>query len=415
MHTETVRFEGADGQTLAGRIDHPAGDVRGWAIVAHCFTCSKQSHAAVRVAKGLAERGIGVLRFDFTGLGESDGEFSETSFSSNVSDLVSASDWMREQGRAVGLLVGHSLGGAAVVVAARKIESIRAVATLNAPSDADHVIQNFADHVEDIEKEGKAEVDLGGRPFTITRQFVEDVRTSNVTEALRGLRVPILVLHAPTDAVVGIDNATGLFLAARHPKSFISLDKADHFLSKAEDSAFAAGVIAAWAARYLGEGSGDGDLIDQTHDVIIRETGQAGPFQNEVFINGRRYIMDEPTDVGGSDTGPDPYEWLTAGLGGCTSMTLRMYATHKKWPLERVTVRLNHDKRHVDDCETCGPQDKIDVFTREIEIAGDLNDDQVARLSEIADRCPVHRTLEGEVKVRTSIEALPAKKSNENA
>lgn len=403
MHKETVHFQSRDGKDLAGRLDHPVGEVRGWAIFAHCFTCSKQSHASVRVARGLAERGIGVLRFDFTGLGESDGEFEETNFSSNVADLVSAAEWMAGQGHAPGLLVGHSLGGAASVVAAHQIDSVKALATINAPADAEHVIQNFGESLETIETEGQARVDLAGRPFTITRDFVQDVRGANVTEAAGQLGLPLLVLHAPTDQVVGIDNASELFRAARHPKSFVSLDQADHVLSRPEDSAFAASMIAAWASRYLDGETGSGDLPSQTHDVIVRETGRAGPFQNEVFINGQRYLADEPEAVGGSGTGPDPYGWLSTALGACTSMTLRMYARHKDWPLERVTVRLNHEKAHAEDCESCGPKDKIDVFDRQITVEGELSEEQVARLLEIADRCPVHRTLESEVRVRSDI------------
>lgn len=403
MHKETVHFQSRDGKDLAGRLDHPVGEVRGWAIFAHCFTCSKQSHASVRVARGLAERGIGVLRFDFTGLGESDGEFEETNFSSNVADLVSAAEWMAGQGHAPGLLVGHSLGGAASVVAAHQIDSVKALATINAPADAEHVIQNFGESLETIETEGQARVDLAGRPFTITRDFVQDVRGANVTEAAGQLGLPLLVLHAPTDQVVGIDNASELFRAARHPKSFVSLDQADHVLSRPEDSAFAASMIAAWASRYLDGETGSGDLPSQTHDVIVRETGCAGPFQNEVFINGQRYLADEPEAVGGSGTGPDPYGWLSTALGACTSMTLRMYARHKDWPLERVTVRLNHEKAHAEDCESCGPKDKIDVFDRQITVEGELSEEQVARLLEIADRCPVHRTLESEVRVRSDI------------
>lgn len=415
MQTETVRFKGADGQTLAGRIDHPAGEGRGWAVFAHCFTCSKQSFAAIRVSRALAERGIGVLRFDFTGLGESDGKFEVTNFSSNVADLVAAAAWMETQGRSASLLAGHSLGGAAVIVAAGQIAQVKAVATINAPSDAEHVIRNFANRIDVIERDGETEVDLGGRPFRITRQFLEDVRSSHVTDALARLRLPMLFLHSPTDNVVGIENATGLFHAAKHPKSFVSLDGADHFLSNRDDSDFAASIISAWANRYMAGPAGDGDLPEQTHDVIVRETGKAGPYQNEVFINGRRYLADEPEDAGGADTGPDPYEWLTAGLGACTSMTLRMYAARKEWPLERVTVRLDHDKRHTDDCKACGPKDRIDVFSREIEVEGPLDEEQVARLGEIADRCPVHRTLESEVRVTSAISSSSGKKSNENA
>lgn len=415
MQTETVRFEGAEGQALAGRIDYPAGEPRGWAIVAHCFTCSKQSFGALRVAKGLAERGIGVLRFDFTGLGESDGDFAGTDFSSNVADLVAAAAWMEETAMPVDLLVGHSLGGAAVVVAANRLEGVKAVATIGAPSDAGHVIHHFADHIEDIETQGRAEVKLGGRPFTITQSFVEDLRDASVTEAAGALRKPVLILHGPRDEVVGIENATGLFTAAIHPKSFVSLGNADHFLTDEADADFAASMIAAWAGRYLASPRSDGDRVEQTHRVIVRETGEASPFQNEVFINGRRYLADEPESFGGSDTGPDPYEWLAASLGACTAMTLRMYATRKEWPLDRVTVRLDHEKAHAEDCKTCEPDDKVDVFTRRIDVEGALDEDQITRLSEIAERCPVHRTLESEVFVRTTTQARMDKKSNENA
>ncbi|WP_084398382.1 bifunctional alpha/beta hydrolase/OsmC family protein [Henriciella aquimarina] len=348
-------------------------------------------------------------------LGESDGDFTETSFSSNVADLEAAAAWMKEETRQVGLLVGHSLGGAAVIVAAGRLDGVKAVATINAPSDADHVLRNFADRIDAIEETGQAEVKLGGRPFTITRQFVEDVHASKVTEAVHALDLPLLFLHAPTDNVVGIENASGLFQAARHPKSFISLDDADHFLSDPADSAYAATVISAWASRYLGGVAETGDRIDQTHDVIVRETGEASRFQNEVYIQGRRYLADEPEKMGGSETGPDPYGWVTAGLGACTSMTLRLYADHKKWPLERVTVRLGHEKTHAEDCETCGPDDKVDVFTRAIEVEGALDETQLARLLEIADKCPVHRTLEGEVVVRTEIAHAAGEKSNKNA
>lgn len=405
MHSETVRFKGSSGQELAGRLDHPGGSVERWAIFAHCFTCSKQSRAAVRVSKRLAERGIGVLRFDFTGLGESDGEFSETSFSSNVADLVAAADWMKETSRAPGLMIGHSLGGAAAIVAATRIAGLKAVATINAPGDAKHVIDQFADDVDRIETEGEAVVSLAGRPFTITKDFVDDVRGTSVTDAAAALRLPLLILHAPSDNVVGIGNATKLFVAARHPKSFISLDGSDHFLSGEVDTEFAADMIASWASKYLPAGAGPA-AVEQTHEVIVGETGEAGPYQNEAFIDGERYILDEPASLGGAGTGPTPYDMVTAGLGGCTSMTLRMYADRKGWPLERVSVRLNHAKVHAEDCVDCGPGDKIDRFTRDIEIEGDLDETQMARLLEIADKCPVHRTLEADVEVKTAIRHL---------
>ncbi len=415
MQTETVRFPGANGQELVGRLDHPQGEQRGWGVFAHCFTCSKQSRAAVRVSKGLAERGIGMLRFDFTGLGESDGDFTGTNFSSNVSDLIAATRWMASEDRPVKLLVGHSLGGAAVIVAGAQVKGLEAVATINAPSDAGHVIHNFAEHVAAIEQEGQAEVDLAGRPFTITRQFVEDVRDSKVTDAVRRLRLPTLFLHGPGDNTVGIENASGLFLAARHPKSFISLDDADHFLTAPEDGEYAASLIAAWSSKYLNGPTGDGDRISQTHDVVVRETLKSGPYQNEVFIDGRSFVIDEPESIGGTDTGPDPYALVSAGLAGCTSITLRMYASRKQWPLERVTVRINHAKAHSEDCKSCGPDDKVDVFARLIELEGALNAQQVKRLAEIADRCPVHRTLETEAVVSTQITGSETEKFNENA
>lgn len=402
MQSETVRFKGSTGGELSGRLDHPDGEVRGWAVFAHCFTCSKQSRASIRVSRRLAEHGIGVLRFDFTGLGDSDGDFSETSFSSNVADLVAAAEWMKATSRTPGLMIGHSLGGAAAIVAATRLPGLNAVATINAPGDASHVIDQFADDVDRIETEGRAEVSLAGRPFTITRDFVEDVRGASVTDAASALRLPLLLLHAPGDNVVGIDNATTLFRAAHHPKSFISLDKSDHFLSEDGDTEFAADMIATWAGKYLGTVVSPAP-VEQTHDVIVRETGEAGPFQNEAFIGGKRYILDEPVSMGGSDTGPSPYDMVTAGLGGCTSMTLRMYADRKGWPLERVSVRLNHAKVHAEDCIECGPRDKIDRFTCEINLEGDLDAAQVERLQEIAEKCPVHRTLKSEVEINTEI------------
>ena len=406
VKSSTVKFAGAHGYQLAGRIDIPVGPPLGWALFAHCFTCSKQSRAALRVSKGLAERGIGVLRFDFTGLGESDGDFETTDFSGNVADLVAAAKWMQETGRSPSLLAGHSLGGAAVIVAAREIEGLKAVATINAPSDAGHVIHQFSDDLETIESEGTAEVQLAGRPFRITKEFVDDVRDARVAAAVRDLDLPLLVLHGPRDEVVGIENASALFTSARHPKNFISLDGADHFLRRPEDSAFAASMIAAWAGHYMSDSSQPAPVegVARMHEVIVRETGEASRFQNEVFVDGRRYLIDEPQSVGGSNTGPTPYDLLAAALGGCTSMTLRMYADRKKWPLDRVTVRLGHRKVHADDCETCDNSDRIDEFSRVLEIEGELDAEQVERLVEIADRCPVHRTLEHGVIVKTALE-----------
>ncbi len=409
MQSDRVDFTNTEGETLSGVIETPDGGARAWAVFAHCFTCSKKSLAASRVARGLAEQGIGVLRFDFTGLGESSGDFATSGFSSNVADLIAATEWMAKSGRSVSLMIGHSLGGAATIVAAGRVESVSAVVTIGAPADAGHVVEQFKESVPEIEAKGAAQVNLAGRPFTLSRSFLHDIRAARVQTAAEALRKPLLILHAPGDAVVGIDNATDLFLAAKHQKSFVSLDRADHLLTGKGDAAFVVDVISGWASRYIGERQApETETLEQTNKTVVRETLANGPYQNEVLIGGRRFLADEPKSVGGADTGPDPYAWVTAGLGACTSMTLRMYANRKGWPLTRVTVGLDHAKKHADDCIDCGPKDRIDVFTRSIQIEGDLDDAQRQRLLEIADRCPVHRTLEQSSKVETHLATNPA-------
>lgn len=408
MPSQTVEFSNADGAPLSGVLETPDGGASAWAIFAHCFTCSKKSLAASRVARGLAERGIGVLRFDFTGLGESGGDFSTSGFSSDVADLVAAAEWMASTGRTASLMIGHSLGGAATVVAAKALNDVKAVVTIGAPSDAGHIVEQFKESVPEIESDGRAQVNLGGRPFTLSRTFLEEVRKTTVIDAVKDLRKPFLILHAPGDDVVGIDNATDLFVAAKHPKSFVSLDSADHLLTGKNDAAFVIDVISGWSGQYTGTMGQAQETEPQSNKVIVRETGANGPYQNEVLIGGRKFFADEPASYGGADTGPDPYAWVIAGLGACTSITMRMYANRKKWPVERVTIRLEHDKRHADDCVDCGPGDRIDVFTRYIEIEGDLDEEQRARMLEIADRCPVHRTLENGAKVETHLVTKPA-------
>ena len=394
-----TEFPGAEGQILSARINAPIGEPKGWALFAHCFTCTKDALAAKRIAERLSDLGYGVMRFDFTGLGLSEGEFAETNFSTNVQDLVAAAQWLRETHGSVDLLIGHSLGGAAVVTAASRIDGVKAVATIGAPSDAEHVISVFSEDLERIEETGQAEVLLAGRPFKITKQFVDDVRGSNVRDAAAALNLPLLVMHSPLDQTVGIDNATNLFVAAKHPKSFVSLDTADHLLTRREDAEFAADMIAAWANRYLPVHSA-AEPADGRSAVIVEETGN-GAYENAVTIGAHHFIADEPVSVGGGGRGPDPYEWVSAGLGACTSMTLRMYANRKQWPLDRVKVTTRHSKDHADDCDHCEDGRKVDIFDREIEIEGDLDEAQRARLLEIADRCPVHRTLHETVLVRT--------------
>jgi putative redox protein len=395
-----IEFDGSQGERLSARLDLPDGEPRAWALFAHCFTCSKDFVASRRVGQALAERGVGVLRFDFTGLGSSAGDFANTDFSSNVDDLVAAADWLRREHAAPQILVGHSLGGAAVLAAAARIPEAVGVATVGAPSDPEHVTGLFADRRAEIEARGEAEVQLAGRRFKIRKGFLDDVAGTKLEEAIAGLRTALLVLHSPTDAQVGIENASRIFLAARHPKSFVSLDDADHLLSRPRDAEYAAEMIAAWASRYLPEPAAEPELEDQ-QEVIVEETG-AGVFSNTIRAGRHRLSADEPPSVGGTDTGPTPYGLLLASLGACTSMTLRLYARRKQWPLEKVRVRLRHEKVHARDCADCETREgKIDRIEKEIVMEGALDTEQRARLLEIADRCPVHRTLHSEVRVET--------------
>lgn len=399
--TQTVEFAGAEGQTLAGRLDLPVGIPRAFALFAHCFSCSKDIAAAREIARTLAARGIGVLRFDFTGLGSSEGDFADTNFSTNLADLEAAAAWLAAHHGPASLLIGHSLGGAAAVAVASRLPEVKAVATIGAPSDAGHVIHNFGHKLDEIEAAGEAEVLLGGRPFRIKKQFVEDVSGARVKEAAAALGRPLLVLHAPRDEIVGIDNASGLFLSAKHPKSFVSLDTADHLLTRNADARYAADVITAWAGRYLPEAAGE-PAEAPGGGVHVAETGN-GRYEALVRTGPHAFLADEPVAAGGGDAGPNPYDLVAAGLGACTVMTLRMYAERKGWPVTRLAARISHAKDYAEDCENCEQDRRIDIFEREISIGGDLTGEQRARMIEIADKCPVHRTLEGKAHVRTRI------------
>ncbi len=399
MKTETVTFVGGGGQELAGRIERPAGTPRAWAIFAHCFTCSKDSVAAVRVSRALTAHGFGVLRFDFAGIGASGGKFEHTTFSSNVDDVVAAADYVRSAYGAPALLIGHSLGGAAVLAAAGLIADAKAVVTIGAPADVAHIEHNFADAVAEIETEGAARVSLGGKMFTVRQELLEDIRSQPQMQRISGMRKALLILHAPGDMTVGIENATTIYRAAKHPKSFISLDGADHFLSKAEDATYAADVITAWASRYVPMPAPAGH--PEGH-VVAEETGD-GAYTNLVRSGRHAFLADEPVDVGGADAGPSPYDLLAASLAACKSMTMRMYANRKKWKVDRIAVSVKHDKVHAADCADCETREdesKIDVFTVSITLAGDLDEAQRAKLIEISGKCPVHRTLISEVKIR---------------
>ena len=404
MPAERFDFLNLEGLRLSGLLDKPAGEVRAYALFAHCFTCGKDVHAARRIAEGLKAVGIAVLRFDFTGLGSSEGEFANTTFSSNVADLVAAADELRRQKRAPAILIGHSLGGAAVLAAAAAVAEARAVVTIAAPSDPAHVTGLFKDRIEEIAARGEVEVKLAGRPFRIRRSFLDDVAEQTLSERVSSLRKALLIFHSPTDEVVGIDNASRIFAAARHPKSFVSLADADHLLSRQSDAAYVANLIAAWAERYL-------EMVPRAvvgdrppaGMVIVRETG-GGFLQQEIQAGAHRLIADEPVDAGGGDSGPGPYDLLLASLGACTAMTLRLYADRKGLPLDQVTVRLTHAKIHAEDCAHCETREgKIDHIEREIMLAGALDHEARARLREIADKCPVHRTLTSEVDIATRL------------
>lgn len=412
MKFKTLSFQNASGETLSGQLDLPLGAVPdACAIFAHCFTCSKHTKAVAAVSQALTRKGIAVLRFDFTGLGNSEGDFSDTTFSSNVTDLITAAGYLDAHWAAPKILIGHSFGGTACLKAAGQLPSVKAVATIGAPFDPAHVQHLLGNARSAIEKSGEASVTLAGRPFRIKRQFLEDLDTADMPAVLPKLNRALLVLHSPVDEVVGIDNAAQIFKAARHPKSFISLDTADHMLGRPADAAYAGSVIAGWAARYI-------DIREKTvdrspageHRVVMR-IGKSG-YRTEIMAGGHRLVADEPAEAGGTDAGPTPYDLLVAGLGACTAMTLRMYADRKNWPLEAVTVSLLHRKVHAADCESCATEKgKLDRIKRQIEILGPLDADQRQRLMEIADRCPVHRTLHSEIDVVTT-EKSPADENN---
>jgi uncharacterized OsmC-like protein/fermentation-respiration switch protein FrsA (DUF1100 family) len=404
MPTERFQFTGSEGQQLAAALETPEGPVRAYALFAHCFTCGKDGLAAKRIAVALAAKGIAVLRFDFTGLGSSEGDFANSTFSSNVADLVRAADHLRQTHEAPALLIGHSLGGAAVLAAAGQIPDAKAVVTIGAPSDPSHVTGQFADSIEKIRERGQAEVSLAGRPFTIKREFLDDIAEHTLMEHITKLHKALLVMHAPSDDTVGIDNATRIFVAAKHPKSFVSLAGANHLLSDRRDAAYVADVIAAWASRYLDAQKADeaADESNAPRQVVVRETRTGGKFQNTVSVGPHHLLADEPIAAGGTDTGPGPYDFLLTALGACKSMTMRLYADRKSFPLERATVTLSHSKIYAKDCEECetkeGMLDQIDVL---IGLEGPLDTDQYQRIIEIADKCPVHRTLTSEIRIRT--------------
>ena len=403
MPTEKLTFRGHSGHELAARLDLPEGPHLATALFAHCFTCSKDIPAARRISARLAGLGIAVLRFDFTGLGHSQGEFENTSFRSNIEDLQNAAAALADKGMAPSLLIGHSLGGAAVLGAAGQIDSVQAVVTIGAPFDPEHVTLNFGGALDQIDAEGAAEVELGGRAIKIGKGFVDNVRSEKLGDAIANLKRALLVLHAPNDNVVGIENAANIFTTAKHPKSFVTLDNADHLVSQPRDAEYAGEVIVTWAKRYLNfripappPGAPEGVLR-------VSEADPEG-FLQDINVGAKHHLLaDEPKAYGGTDRGLSPYGFVAAGLGACTSMTIRMYARRKNWPLTHVSVDVTHNKVHAQDAGALGDE-KIDQFTRIIRLSGDLSEEQRAKLMEIANKCPVHRTLERSSEIVTLAE-----------
>ena len=404
MPTNKITFAGHSGEMLAARLDLPTGAILATAIFAHCFTCSKDIPAAKRISQRLASNGIAVLRFDFTGLGHSEGEFANTDFTSNVADLERAAHYLAIEHQAPSLLIGHSLGGAAVLRAAKLIDSVKAVAVIGAPSDPEHVLHNFGSSLAEISDKGEAEVNLGGRPFTIRKEFVDDVSATNLTESISTLKRALLVLHSPIDTIVGIENAAAIFGAAKHPKSFVTLDQADHLISRAEDADYAAGVINAWAMRYL-DLPKPAVMVGAPEGVVRSTEADGAGFLQDIQAGPAHHTLaDEPLSYGGTNLGMTPFNFLSAGLAACTSMTVRMYARRKGWPLDHISVDVHHDKIHAEECVDCETKSgKVDQFTRVVILKGDLDDAQRARLLEIADKCPVHKTLESEISIKTKL------------
>jgi len=404
MKQKKIAFANERGEKLAALLDLPEDEQPlACAIFAHCFTCSKNLSASVHISRALSRRRIAVLRFDFTGLGESEGEFAETTFSSNVRDLVAAARYLEENYQAPRILVGHSLGGTAVLAAAGEIPSVAAVATVAAPAHPCHLAALFKESREEIEATGAATVSLDGRAFSIRREFLNDLEAQQTREQVARLKAALLVLHSPRDRVVGIDNAAEIYQAARHPKSFISLDPADHLLTRTEDSRYAGEMIAAWAGRYL-ETAEVGAVPEEVIDNRVTARTEAEGFRTDLFAGGYALVADEPESYGGSGRGPSPYDYLQAALGACTGMTVQMYARRKNWPLESAIVRLRHEKIHAEDCEHCEEKEgKIDRFERELELRGPLDEEQRRRLLEIAEKCPVHRTLQSDIVIDTRL------------
>ncbi len=404
MEYKKVTFKNKSGLDISGRMDLPADrEPLAYALFAHCFTCTKNLKAIAHISRALTDRGLAVLRFDFTGLGESKGDFSETNFSSNIEDLVVAAEFMKEKFESPAILIGHSLGGAAMLHAGSRIGSTRAVVTIGAPADLAHLKQSLKDSRKKIEKDGQAEIAIGGKSFTVKKQFLDDLEKIEMQKAIRKLKKPLLILHSPVDEIVDPENAATIFKAAFHPKSFISLDNADHLVSNEADAMYIGSVIAAWAEKYVDMSEKRKWIEDPKDNRVLARIGQT-LYRTDILANGHHLVADEPRSVGGGNLGPTPYDLLVSGFGACTCMTLRMYADRKKWPVESISVNLKHQKIHADECRSCETQSgKLDQIDLEIDIKGELDKDQKKRMLEIAQKCPVHRTLHSEMMTNTRL------------
>lgn len=404
--TEIFRFTGSNGQRLDGRLERPlTGNVRAVALFAHCFTCTKSSHGATRISAALAQAGIATLRFDFTGLGGSEGEFADSGFAANVEDLIAAANALRDNAPQIAgisapqLLIGHSLGGAAVIAAASAIPEIRAVATIGAPHMVDHVLAQLGTQLAEVESKGEALVTLGGRDFRVTDSFVNQMRGQPQSERLAGLARPLLVLHAPDDNIVPFSEAEAIYADAAQPKSLITLGNADHLLTRDGAAQNVAAQIAHWADGYLDEAPQMNNDLDAG---LVRVNSLGSGFTQRVETPDHNWLADEPRALGGDNLGPTPYDLLLSSLGACTAMTLQMYAARKKWPLSHVEVTLEHSREHKADCEDCNnSQNRVDIIDRVVKIEGDLDDKQRARLLEIADKCPVHKSLTNHMEINS--------------
>ncbi len=394
MNTLQLKIENRKGLKLRAYLELPANQKPNhFAIFAHCFSCNSNFSAVRNISRSLSNHGFGVLRFDFTGLGRSEGEFAESHFSANVEDLLDVSNYLEKHYKAPSLLVGHSLGGAAVIVAGSKLNSIKAIATIGAPATVGHVTHLFSHAIEEVAQKGEVEVKIGGRPFKINEEFVANFSKTNLPKITKELRKPILVMHAPFDKVVGIDNAHEIYHNAMHPKSFISLDDADHLLTKPTDSIYVGNMIGTWVDKYFPPE--DNKMIATEGEQLVGHLNiLEDNFTTSIQTKKHSFIADEPASIGGDDFGPSPYDYLSASLAACTVMTLKMYAQRKQWDLQEVFVYITYSKKHSDELDiNIETTKQIDHLNKKLKFIGNLDEKQKQRLKEIASKCPVHKTL----------------------